>query len=64
MFCRYLMTRAELLGKVYNAAPELRRMVHSVTDIELEKHCSPSIYLSSPTELSYSNKAGICYGLV
>ena len=39
------MTRAELLGRVYNAAPELRRMIHSVRDIELEKHCSP-VYIS------------------
>ena len=39
------VTRAELLGRVYNAAPELRRMIHSVKDSELERHCSP-VYVS------------------
>lgn len=39
------MTRTELLGRLYNATPELRRVILSVTDLELERHCSP-IYIS------------------
>ena len=39
------VTRTELLGRLYNATPELRRVIHSVTDLELERHCSP-VYIS------------------
>ena len=49
---------------MYNAAPELRRMIHSVKDMELEKHCFSSIFFPSATQLPYSNKTDLCYGFV
>ena len=41
----YQMSRAELVHEVSVATPKLKSIVHTVKDVDLEKHCSP-VYVS------------------